>query len=159
MFGVLLGEAKDPEDQVPLWLKGATPLGIKVPIEPAGVFPATEPKGIGPTLEKLITLMEHKPSEGEFKNYTSYQDNAQEADAQLKLEQEAGFLQWAATREELEAEHGELVMSRVGCIISEKDGRRKIRLIHDLRRSLVNSKVTIRERLVLPRLSDLVEGS
>ena len=90
-------------------------------------------------------------------NYTSYQENMAEADAQLRKELGAGYLRWAATREELEKDLGELVLSRVGVIVSTKDGRRKLRLIHDLRRSLVNSKVILEERLVLPRLSDLVD--
>ena len=47
-------------------------------------------------------------------------------------------------------------MSKMACLVSEKDGRIKIRLIHDLRRSLVNSQVSEEERLVLPRLSDLI---
>ena len=82
LFKALLEAAHDPEYQVPQWLRTATPLGIKVPIIPAGVFPPTEPKGVGPSMDKLVAIMESKPSAGEFKNYTSYEDNAGEADEQ-----------------------------------------------------------------------------
>ena len=34
----------------------------------------------------------------------------------------------------------------------------KVRLIHDMRRDGNNSKVQLEERLVLPRLKDIVEG-
>ena len=34
----------------------------------------------------------------------------------------------------------------------------KVRLIHDMRRNGTNSKVTFKERLVLPRVKDIIEG-
>eukprot|EP00972_Heterocapsa_arctica_P092095 13583390-Heterocapsa_arctica.AAC.1 len=36
--------------------------------------------------------------------------------------------------------------------------RLKARLIHDLRRSGVNAKITMKERIVLPRLEDVRQG-
>ena len=89
-------------------------------------------------------------------NYASYKENQEAADGQIKSEYDAGYLDWSQSRYTLECSFGELVLSKMGCLVSEKDGRVKIRLIHDLRRSLVNSQVIVEERLVLPRLSDLI---
>ena len=44
----------------------------------------------------------------------------------------------------------------MGVISKIKNGALKLRLIHDLRRSGVNQLVQMRERVVLPRLSDLI---
>ena len=46
----------------------------------------------------------------------------------------------------------------MGLIVKTKaDGSKKGRLVHDLRRSDVNSHIVFEERLVLPRLRDAVE--
>jgi hypothetical protein len=155
LYKALLGGADDPEQQVPEWLRTFTPLGIERPIIPSGIFPEVEPQGVGPALEKLMAVYANKAGATEA-NYSSYEENKAEADQQLDSEREKGYLEWAASREELEAKYGTLILSRMGAILSLKDGKRKVRLIHDLKRSLVNTKVTICERLVLPGLTDLV---
>ena len=52
-----------------------------------------------------------------------------------------------------------MTLSKVGAVVTTKQDKKKVRLIHDLRRSLVNSEVVIKERLVLPRLSDLIDDT
>ena len=44
-------------------------------------------------------------------------------------------------------------------LVSVKGAKRKVRLIHDLRRSGVNARIFLEERLVLPRLSGAVEDA
>ena len=63
-------------------------------------------------------------------------------------------MQWAASRDELEREVGTLHLAKIGFIVKGA----KMRLIHDLRRNGTNARVTFQERLVLPRLKDLVAG-
>ena len=41
-------------------------------------------------------------------------------------------------------------------IAKQKGGQLKVRLVHDLRRSGVNEKVVVQERVVLPRATDVV---
>jgi hypothetical protein len=156
LYEALLGAAKDPEGQVPEWLKSFTPLGIEHPILPSGIFPEIEPRGVGPALEKLMAMYANKVG-GSETNYSSYEESRVDADAQIDAERQKGYLEWAQSREALEATFGPLILSRMGAILSMKDGRKKLRLIHDLKRSLVNAKVTICERLVLPRLADLIK--
>ena len=66
-----------------------------------------------------------------------------------------GYLTLDATRANLTAAVGELLPSKVAVLVKQV-GRVRVRLIHDLGRSLVNTKITIAERLVLPRISDAI---
>ena len=54
---------------------------------------------------------------------------------------------------------GQIFCSRSGVIAKMKHGRRKIRLVHDLRRFGVNSCIKVRERVALPRLTDVVNNA
>ena len=58
----------------------------------------------------------------------------------------------------MQAKYGEVTYSRIGVLTKKmKDDAVKLRLMHDLRRFGVNSKVQMSERRVLPRTSDLVD--
>ena len=81
------------------------------------------------------------------------------ADAILQKERDQGWLEWASTEQELEARLGPVTYSRIGVVAKEKQGQPKLRLIHDLRRSGVNAKVVIQERVVLPRLEDAIKNA
>ena len=61
--------------------------------------------------------------------------------------------------EALERKHGPIHRSKIGVIAKMKGGRRKIRLIHDLRRSGVNARIKTSERVVLPKLTDVVDSA
>ena len=52
------------------------------------------------------------------------------------------------------------MLSSIGVVVKRKpDGSYKYRLVHDLRRSGVNSKIKVLERLVLPRLKDAIDDA
>ena len=93
-----------------------------------------------------------------FKNYSSYDEHQALADAAMRREVEAGFAETGDVAG-LTAKYGELVLSKIACIVSDKDGKQKVRLIHDLRRSAVNARIHLQERLVLPRLSDIISAT
>ena len=87
-------------------------------------------------------------------NYSSYQEHQSKADEILQAEVRKGYVRWAATRKELEQEVGPLKLAKIAVIVKGE----KVHLIHDMRRNGTNSKVQLEERLVLPRLKDIVEG-
>ena len=62
LFRVLLDLAGDPETEVPKWLADYTPHGLKHPINPVGVFPAIDPRAVGPEFDKLNRLLARKGS-------------------------------------------------------------------------------------------------
>ena len=132
LFKGLLEAAADPETEVPKWLAMFTPLGTLEPIIPCSIFPACAPRSVGPELDKLGSLYE-AGSHG-FKNYSSYEEHRALADAAMQREVEAGFAETGDVAG-LTAKYGELVLSKIACIVSDKDGKRKVRLIRDLRRT------------------------
>ena len=145
-----LGEmSEDPDVDVPDWLAGNTPVGIERPITPRGVFPSKMTGELEEWTELHYALG----------NYSSYSEYKTEADALLEKERAAGWLDWAPTLATLERKHGPIHRSKIGVIAKLKGGRRKIRLIHDLRRSGVNARIKTSERVVLPKLTDVVEAA
>ena len=74
----------------------------------------------------------------------------------LQRELDMKWLDWHHTEEELERAYGKVTYSRIGVISKIKDDALKLRLIHDLRRSGVNQRIQMRERVVLPRMADLI---
>ena len=156
LFRALLEQSGDPEVEVPKWLETFTPLGIEEPIVPCNIFPECAPRMIGPESDEV------KPNflvDGHgFRNYTSYTTNQSLADGAMRREVAAGYAE-TGDIETLQRKYGQLVLSKIACIVNSKDGVQKVRLIHDLRRSAVNAKILLRERLVLPRLCDVVQST
>ena len=87
-------------------------------------------------------------------NYSSYHEHKEQADKVLQTEINKGYVQWSASRDELEHEVGTLQLVKIAVIVKGE----KVRLIHDMRRNGTNAKVVFHERLVLPRLRDVVQG-
>ena len=73
---------------------------------------------------------------------------------ELTKERDKGFLRWNKVNNKLEKGRGPLILSRVGAVVTFKNGKKKVRLIHDLRRSRVNPMVRVPERTILPRIED-----
>ena len=118
--------ATDPETGVPKWLAIFTPLGILEPITPSGIFPACAPRSVRPELDKLGSSCE-AGSHG-FKNYSAYEEHQALADAAMQREVGAGFAETGDVAG-LKAKYGELVLSKIACIVSDKDGKQKVRFI------------------------------
>ncbi len=140
----------DPDLEAVTWLSTSVPLGITRPIIPAGVFPEAEQPIATSAADAYDAL--HAAD-----NYASYADYQREADDNLRAEWQQGRLEWRQTRKALEKEFGQITLSRIGVIAKVKNGALKLRLIHDLKRSGVNSQVSFKERIILPRLSDIVD--
>ena len=164
LWRMILENAGDPETEVPSWLETFTPLGLVHPIVPSGVFPTVPERSVGPELTQLVDLMPGwsadqawaKTAEHDV-NYSSYTENQKEIEEELRKEYAKGFMNWYPTAKHAEKHHKGIVVSKMGAVVTVKDGHKKVRVIHDLRRSLVNAKIRIAERLVLPRMSDVID--
>ena len=150
----LVQDSKDPDLEAAMWPKLGTPLGILETINPGGVFPeaAEEPNPMQFS-SGLDDLM------GADGNYQTYHENKEDADNLFLKELEKGFVDWSTDKETLEAKYGQLIQSSVGVIVKQKKEGKKVRLVHDLRRSGVNENIKCSERLVLPRLKDAVDDA
>ena len=143
--------ASDPDVHIHEWLKGQVPLGITVPIPPGGVFPVVSPQSVGREKDRIRYL--HAKVWG-TDNYASYDEHKVKADELLKNEISKGYVQWAANRGDIEKDVGPLHLAKIAVVVKGE----KVRLIHDMRRNGTNSKVSFQERLVLPRVKDIVGG-
>ena len=151
LLEALVRVSGDPDTSVPAWLAGSTPLGIELPIQTHGIFPTLTPE------ESMKLVKRYAPPtvmDNEFTNYASYVECQDKAVEELSREEQAGFVEFGS-RARLEDQLGPLTLSRIGVVVTTKEGNTKHRLIHDLSRSGVNHLVKLPERQVLPRLEDI----
>ena len=125
----------------------AMPLGIDQPIVFGKIFPETTRGMTGETKDFWAP-----PT-----NYASYAEHPEGAEQLLEKERAKGWMDWHATEQELEQAYGSVTYSRIGVISKIKGSAQKLRLIHDLRRSGINQRVVMKERIILPRVCDVVE--
>ena len=85
---------------------------------------------------------------------SSYIEHQAKAEDILSNELSKGWLEWSPTKAPLEKKYGTITQNRIGAFAKLKGNKQKLRLIHDLKRSGVNSKVKFNERFVLPRQAD-----
>ena len=113
-------------------------------IELGGVFPQASNKNADALLDVSFHVDKYSTSE-------PYKEGAEEI---RRREIEASWCESVATSEELERRYGTMTYSRIGVVAKQKFRGLKLRLIHDVRRSGVNARVRLSERIVLPRLND-----
>ena len=143
----------DPDGEAASWPTLGAPLGIVHRIPAGGVFPMVTEDKQKSEEERLNHLLDLG---GATNNYKSYEENKTDADALFEQEVDKGFAEWSTSRGELESKVGPLVTSSIGVIVKYKGQPpvKKVRLVHDLRRSQVNNGINLEERLVLPRMRD-----
>ena len=146
-------EAEDPETELPRWLSNAgVPAGIVVPIKACGIFPrvATEAKAQA-ELEGLL-VREEPP-----RNYKSFQEAKEHAQPELQRLVQNKFVTLYKNWKDVLRRFGSTVASKLAAIVkTRKDGSVKCRLVIDFRRSMVNGFVKATERVVLPRIRDVL---
>ena len=146
-------ETRDPDDALPGFIRRGAPLGMELDIPSSnGIFPA-----VGDTGE------ETGEPETEFEaikgllNYKSVQEQPEEAKLEIDRNIAKGFVVRMAW-DEVERRFGKGTCSRMALLLKEKpDGTTKRRIILDMRRSGGNSRAKVRERIILPRLGDVVD--
>ena len=91
-------------------------------------------------------------------NYRSVEEVPEKAGAELDRAVVRGYATQYCDWQHVIEQHGKAPVSKLACIIKTRpDGSEKVRLVIDMRQSGYNSLVRAAERLVLPRLKDLVE--
>ena len=144
-------EAVDPDVHLPEFMRRGAPLGMEVQIPPSGVFPAA----VG--LEETNTDQAGEFEELRFlRNYESVRSQPEEATLEINRYVEKNFARrvtWQWVKDVL-GETG--TVSKMALILKQKeDGSVKRRIILDMR-SFGNSRAKTDERIVLPRLTDVV---
>ena len=142
----------DPEKDLVSWIRQGAPLGMSEKVPYCGIYPTTEEDEEGdldpPNLEFQMGM----------ENYKSFLEEPEHAEAEVRRYLERGFA--IETKNEWVVEHFKQgTMSKLALIIKEKDdGSVKRRIIIDLKRSGGNARCRLQERLVLPRVCDVVNS-
>eukprot|EP00435_Cladocopium_sp_Y103_P052216 s2086_g16.t1 len=146
-------KAADPDTKVAKWIEDGTPLGINVDIVDKGIFPPADKEAEQEILNDALSQM----SRGTLSNYTSVQENLEDAKEEVKRLEKLGFLV-RISEDQVRSDFSQGTISRLALIVKERpDKTKKRRLIIDLRRSGGNSKSRLGERLALPRVIDAVQ--
>ena len=147
--------AQDPELDLANWIQEGTPIGIARRINARGVFPTVDTKV--PTQRETDAIWSQSAVGG---NYQSFKDAGPPAEAELQRTIDAGHAEFVGTFAEAKKRYGNIAVSKLACIVKDKpDGSKKVRIVVDLRRSLVKSLVVAPERVVLPRLRDVLDDA
>ena len=160
LWSKLLHESDDPEMNVlPTWMSVGFPLGIKSEIQCTGIFPKTYEDTAAVESSRLEGVILHDEL-GEHSNYASFVEAGEKAQSLLDQMVQEGRAVCCNSWDEVLVEAGpDAQLTRMGCIIKTKaDGTEKVRLIFDGRRSGVNGLISCRERVTLPRVSDVADG-
>ena len=144
---------RDPEVHVVSWARKGVPLGMAKRIETCGIFPPARDEAVDAGDGAPLELMENT------RNYTSFYDLLDAATEEIGRYVSKGFavvkdMGW------LKENFGSGTMSKMGLIQKVKDdGRVKNRVIVDMLRSGGNARSSVPERLILPRVQDVLQGA
>ena len=93
---------------------------VKYPLEspraspPGGVFPVVSPQCVGREKDRLRYV---NAKVWDSQNYSSYHEHKEQADKVLQTEINKGYVQWSASRDELEHEVGTLQLAKIAVIV------------------------------------------
>lgn len=97
--------------------------------------------------------------DGAARNYESFYDTGDKAQAELDRSVEDKRADRVSSWEEVVSMVGEdAKFTQLVCIIKMKEGKEKVRLVVDMRRSGVNGQMQLLERVVLPRVPDVAKS-
>ena len=90
-------------------------------------------------------------------NYKSFDEAGADAEEELRRLRDAKFTSTIGNWKQVVKRFGHCIVSRLACIVKfRRDGSKKIRMVIDFRRSGVNQFVKANERIVLPRVIDVL---
>ena len=156
----LVKQGGDPETSVPVWMKEGFPLGIEVPLEVNTVFPETAEDTKAVEQSRGFPILTTVEDVEAASNYKSFEEAGKAAEDELERIAQLGYAIQAGSWSEVVTRVGEgAALTKLGCIQKPRpDGTTKTRLIVDMRRSGINGKMEIRQRVVLPRVTEVASA-
>ena len=151
------GEATDDPDACALatWIREGAPLGFAESIPTNGIFPVVE--GVNWTSEGAKSLI--RDLDG-WENYPSAVEENQALQELIQEARDSGFCTIYDSMDVATRELGSTpLLNKLGVIVKEKESGRKCRIIWDLRESKINSLCHQGERVILPKLVDVVHDA
>ena len=153
----LLTAADDCELRfLPNWLEKGFPLQINEEIKPSGAFPLVTSDTAAVEAPRAEGV-EMTDETGGHANYVSFREAATKGQTILDEMVQQGRAMCYYSWDNVVRQLGKDVqLTKLGCIVKLRgDGAEKVRIIVDSRRSGVNGMMKIRERIVLPRVTDV----
>ena len=142
----------DPERDLVQWIREGAPLGMAEDIPYCGIFPMTDEEL--PEVEGMPDIEAQLGAE----NYKSFKEEPEHAMHEIERYLKKGFCM-EVDEMDLRRQFPTGTISKLALILKEKeDGSIKRRIIIDLLRSGGNSRCKIRERIVLPRVQDVMDS-
>ena len=142
--------AADPDNQPIDWLLQGAPAGLTQYVKDRGVFPlySLEEDPVTVAAADLAT-------EDGFANYNGVEESP-EVSIELDRLEKAGHMMKFSSLAHAQKFVGrrKIVLSRIGLISKIRQGKTKIRIVFDSKRSLVSSATRRHERVILPRVTD-----
>eukprot|EP00435_Cladocopium_sp_Y103_P043740 s1013_g12.t1 len=143
--------SKDPETHIAKWAREGVPLGMAAKIPSSnGVFPPVDDMQVEayvPELEDQVGLA----------NYSSMYENEEAAAGEIERLVDRGFAILLPKQEAIgKFQFG--TVSKMALISKMKESGMKHRVIIDLRRSGGNARCVVPERIILPRIQDVIKG-
>eukprot|EP00435_Cladocopium_sp_Y103_P036989 s818_g9.t1 len=143
--------SKDPEEFIAKWAREGVPLGMNARIPSSnGIFPPVDDQ----LMEAYVPELEDQVN---ISNYSSMHDNEDAAAGEIERLVDRGFAVLLPKQEAVEKFQSGTV-SKMALISKMKETGMKHRVIIDLRRSGGNSRCVVPERIILPRIQDVVKG-
>lgn len=146
----------DPDSQtLAEWLDHGAPLGFSQKIKTTGIFPVIEDTTGEVDTESIVRPLAN------WENYRSAVEEKEDLDQLIDDYTARGFCHKAMSMEEATAELGrEPVLNRLGVVVKHPPGgKKKSRIIWDLRESRANKFCHPAERVLLPKLLDVAESA
>ena len=156
LFRAYAKASDDPDTDLANWLKTGAHMGIPIPITHRGIFPQVDGRGPASRAEaqRLAT------DGSEWENYRSAESDPEVCAGLFDRMALQGWARSCDTVSQAQASIGgaPLLLNKLVLITNRRpDGLAKHRLVWDLRRSGVNGLVNQGERIVLPRISVLLQ--
>ena len=146
---------RDPDNALYTFMKDGVPLGMEQKIPTSN--------GVFPSARSDQQIVEDEGTEFEvlrgLNNYTSVQDQPDEAEIEIQRYISKGYVK-KMTWDEVEERLGKIgTVSKLALILKRRpDNSIKRRIVIDLRRSGGNLRAKVEERLILPRISDVLRS-
>ena len=160
LWNKLLLAAKDPDATcLSQWIRDGFPLGILHTIENTGIFPATGTVSAAIEESRIHGLLT-TDADGTATNYSSFQESVTEAQELMdQLVQDGRADKFETWQEVVETFGEQAKLTRLACLVKVKEtGETKYRLVVDSRRSGINGLMDVRERVILPKISDVAQS-
>eukprot|EP00971_Amphidinium_carterae_P025928 511419-Amphidinium_carterae.1 len=160
LIDAFVGVSGDPDTTLAEWFKKGAPFGIEVGIDPNSVFPAARDTR---EYDYSGVPVHHAEPDG-WGNYRSAEEDMPTVDKLLQDMLDKGWAVQFGTLQDvmvyLQTDQGIplKLINKVGLITKVRDdGTLKHRLVWDLRRSGVNAAAHQSQRVVLPKINDILE--